>query len=168
MFELISGSTWLFDCVGVLKIAYKRLFENSEHWKQTIITQNCTMTRADFVIERCSLKNLHVTKNLEQSISEYNECHVPGDSFIIERQSCDSPGGGPRTVIIGMFAVFTTSAPFIWNNIWGNIYQPWAIEAYFCFLFVVHHWHGTCQDMMIFLYSLGNNVTVMLQFHVMF
>ena len=106
-------------------------------------------TRSDLVIERCTLKNLHVNKNPEQLISEYNECHVPGYSFFIEPLSCDSPHGCLRTIIIVLFAVSTTCAPdscqmHTPHTIWDNFYQPWAIEAYFCFysLFItVKTWH---------------------------
>ena len=55
-----------------------------------------------------------------------------------------------RTIIIGMFTVSSTSAPdscliHASYTTWDNIYQFRAIEPYFCFLFVVHHWHGTYQ-----------------------
>ena len=88
----------------------------------------------------------------------------------VEHLSCDSLGRDLQTVIIGMFAVSTSSAPYFCfihkhtphtSTIWDNIYQPWAIEAYFCFPFVAHHWHGTCQKMVLTRWNLRyRDVTV--------
>ena len=60
----------------------------------------------------------------------------------IYHRSCDSLGGGLRTVIIGMFP-FSTAAPHSFlihapHTVLDNIYQLWAIAANFCFLFVIH------------------------------
>ena len=100
----------------MLKIAYQRIFENREnlllcktyfylliYLKQAIITQNNTMARSDFVIERFTLKNLHVNKTPEQS----NTMNVTSPVSL----SCDSLGRDLRTFITGMFAVSTASSP---------------------------------------------------------